>query len=428
MTHELKKAEHSVAEIKISLTKEELAPIKSKIVTELSKVVEIPGFRKGNAPLDKVEVAFKDRVVDGVVREILKEKFDKIVGEEKIKPVSSIYNVVTKMENGFEMDFKVDLYPEVTLGEYKGLTAERETFEMSDEILNKEIDNLLSSKAKLEDTTEGYKAEMGDVVDLAFEGFVDGVAFEGGKSNSYQLKLGTKSFIDSFEEQLVGYTTGQEGEVNVTFPAEYHVKELAGKPAVFKVKINSIKKFAKPELNDELAKEVGFESVVDLKTKITENIKNREEARIKNMFIGKLLQQVVANSKMEIPSSMVVREIENRMADMEQQLAMQGMNLEQYFKMTGMTREMMFNQIAPMAHNKVQIDLILAEIAKLEKVEISNEELEKKMEDVANMYRMTKEQLRQELIKAGNFDNFKASLENELRAEKAAEIVVNNAK
>ena len=428
MTHELKIAEHSVAEIKISLTKEELAPIKSKIVTELSKVVEIPGFRKGNAPLDKVEVAFKDRVVDGVVREILKEKFDKIVEEEKIKPVSSIYNVVTKMEDGFEMDFKVDLYPEVTLGEYKGLTAERETFEMSDEILNKEIDNLLSSKAKLEDTTEGYKAEMGDVVDLAFEGFVDGVAFEGGKSNSYQLKLGTKSFIDSFEEQLVGYTTGQEGEVNVTFPAEYHVKELAGKPAVFKVKINSIKKFAKPELNDELAKEVGFESVVDLKTKITENIKNREEARIKNMFIGKLLQQVVANSKMEIPSSMVVREIENRMADMEQQLAMQGMNLEQYFKMTGMTREMMFNQIAPMAHNKVQIDLILAEIAKLEKVEISNEELEKKMEDVANMYRMTKEQLRQELIKAGNFDNFKASLENELRAEKAAEIVVNNAK
>lgn len=428
MIHELKKVEHSAVEIKIALNKEEVAPIKEKIVAELAKVVEVPGFRKGNAPASKIEAEFKDRVEDEIVKEILKENLNNIVESEKVKPVSYVYDMKTSTENGFEINFKLDIYPEVTLGEYKGLTAEKESFEMNDEVLNKEIENILASRSKLEEAVEGYKAEMGDIVDLAFEGFVDGVAFDGGKADSYQLKLGTKSFIDTFEEQLVGYVAGQEGEVNVIFPAEYHVKDLAGKPAVFKVKINSIKRVVKPELTDELAKEFGFESVEDLKTKMTENIKTREENRVKNTYVGKLLQQIVANSKMDIPSSMVVREIENRLAEMEQQLSMQGMNLDQYFKMTGMTREQAFNQIAPMAHNKVQIDLVLAKIAEVEKLEISKEELDNKMEEIAKMYKMEKTQLQQELIKAGNLENFTTSLQNELLAEKTVDLIIKNAK
>ncbi len=428
MKHELKKIEHSAVEITLTLTAEELSPIKSEVIKTLATKVEVPGFRKGHAPLNKVEAAFADAIKEEVVDSILKANFEKIVAEEKIAPVSFIYDLVANMKDSLEITFKVDVYPEITLGEYKGLEVEKETFQMTDDLLDKEIENMLNAKSKLEDAPEGHKAEMGNTVDLAFEGFIDGVPFEGGKADSHQLKLGSKMFIDTFEDQLVGYTVGQEGEINVTFPAEYHAEALAGKPATFKVKINSIKTLAKPELTEEFAKEAGFESVEDLKAKKTAEITAREEARVQNNFVGKLIQKVVADSKVDVPKSMVVREVENRMAEMNQQLAMQGMDLDQYLKMTGMTKEQAFNQIAPMAHNKVQVDLVLEAIAKAENLEVTAEELNTKIEEIAKMYGMTKEQLEAELNKNSNLDEFNHSLKTESLAQKAVEVIVNNAK
>lgn len=428
MKHELKKIEHSAVEITLTLTAEELSPIKSEVIKTLATKVEVPGFRKGHAPLNKVEAAFADAIKEEVVDSVLKANFEKIVAEEKIAPVSFIYDLVANMKDSLEITFKVDVYPEITLGEYKGLEVEKETFQMTDDLLDKEIENMLNAKSKLEDAPEGHKAEMGNTVDLAFEGFIDGVPFEGGKADSHQLKLGSKMFIDTFEDQLVGYTVGQEGEINVTFPAEYHAEALAGKPATFKVKINSIKTLAKPELTEEFAKEAGFESVEDLKAKKTAEITAREEARIQNNFVGKLIQKVVADSKVDVPKSMVVREVENRMAEMNQQLAMQGMDLDQYLKMTGMTKEQAFNQIAPMAHNKVQVDLVLEAIAKAENLEVTAEELNTKVEEIAKMYGMTKEQLEAELNKNSNLDEFNHSLKTESLAQKAVEVIVNNAK
>ena len=428
MKHELKKIEHSAVEITLTLTAEELSPIKSEVIKTLATKVEVPGFRKGHAPLNKVEAAFADAIKEEVVDSVLKANFEKIVAEEKIAPVSFIYDLVANMKDSLEITFKVDVYPEITLGEYKGLEVEKETFQMTDDLLDKEIENMLNAKSKLEDAQEGHKAEMGNTVDLAFEGFIDGVPFEGGKADSHQLKLGSKMFIDTFEDQLVGYTVGQEGEINVTFPAEYHAEALAGEPATFKVKINSIKTLAKPELTEEFAKEAGFESVEDLKAKKTAEITAREEARIQNNFVGKLIQKVVADSKVDVPKSMVVREVENRMAEMNQQLAMQGMDLDQYLKMTGMTKEQAFNQIAPMAHNKVQVDLVLEAIAKAENLEVTAEELNTKVEEIAKMYGMTKEQLEAELNKNSNLDEFNHSLKTESLAQKAVEVIVNNAK
>ncbi|MGL4909603.1 MAG: trigger factor [Cetobacterium sp.] len=428
MKHELKKIEHSAVEIKITLTTEELSPIKSEVIKTLATKVEVPGFRKGHAPLNKVEAAFAEAVKEEVVEAALKANFEKVVAEEKIAPVSFIYDLVAEMKETLEMTFKVDVYPEITLGEYKGLEVEKETFEMNEELLNKEIENMLTAKAKLEDAAEGHKAEMGNTVDLAFEGFVDGVAFEGGKSDSHQLKLGSKMFIDTFEEQLVGYTVGQEGEINVTFPTEYHSEALAGKPATFKVKINSIKTLATPSLTEEFAVEAGFESVEDLKAKKTVEITAKEETRVKNNFVGKLIQKLVADSKVEVPKSMVVREVENRMAEMNQQLAAQGMDIDQYLKMTGMTKEQAFNQIAPMAHNKVQVDIILEAIAKAENLEVTAEELSTKVEDIAKMYGMTKEQLEAELVKNSNLEEFNHSIRTENLTQKAIEIIVNTAK
>ena len=428
MKHEIKKLENSAVEIKISLTAEEVSPIKNEVLGELASKAEVPGFRKGKAPLDKVEAQFKDALKEEVTEKVLHKYYEEVVKAENIMPISYIHSLVTNLNDSFDLTFKVDVYPTVELGEYKGLEAEKETFEMTEEVLNKELEIMVNSKSKLEDTEAGHKAEMGDTVDLAFEGFVDGVPFEGGKSESHTLKLGSKMFIDNFEDQLVGYTAGQEGEINVTFPEQYHAADLAGKPAVFKVKINAIKKLVVPELNEELAKELGFESIEDLKTKKTEEIKAREEARIKNEYIGKLLDKVAANSKVEVPFSMVATEVKNRISEMENQLSAQGIGMDMYLQMTGMDRAKLENQIAPMAAGKVKVDLILEAIAKAENLEVSEEEITAKMTEVAKYYGMDLAKLEEELKTHNNYDNFKYTLKGECMMQKAIDLLVENAK
>ena len=397
MKHEIKNLEHSAVEIKICLTGEELSPLKTEVLTAVAAKAEVPGFRKGKAPLDKVEAQFKDAVKEELTEKVLQKYYEEVVKEGNITPISYIHNVKVEMNENYELTFQVDVYPTVELGEYKGLEVEKETFEMTEEKLNKEIEIMVNSKSKLVDTEAGHKAVMGDTVDLAFEGFVDGVPFEGGKADSHVLKLGSKMFIDTFEDQLVGYEAGQEGEVNVTFPEQYHAANLAGKPAVFKVKVNSIKTLVTPELNDELAKELGFESVEDLKAKKAEEVKAREEARIKNEYIGKLLDKVAATSKVDVPFSMIATEVKNRISEMEQQLSAQGIGMDMYLQMTGMDRAKLESQIAPMAAGKVKVDLILEAIAKAENIEVSEDEVTAKMTEVAKYYGMDLAKLEEEL-------------------------------
>ena len=294
--------------------------------------------------------------------------------------------------------------------------------------LNEEIERMRNAKAELKDAEEGYQAQMGDTVDLAFEGFVDGVAFEGGKADSHLLKLGSNMFIPGFEDQLVGYTKGQEGEVNVTFPAEYHAANLAGKPAVFKVKINAVKLLNKPELNEEFAKANGFESVEDLKVKKSEEVAKRGEENAKNENRGKMLRKVTEASTVEVPQSLVIREVEAKLADLEQQLMMQGMDLNGYLKMTGMTMDTIYNQLAPMSENKVKMDLILDKISQVENLEVSEDEVKEKTEEVAKMYGMTPEILKEELDKAKRYESFINSIKTDLLMSKAIELIEANAK
>lgn len=428
MKHELKKLANSAVEIKISLTAEEVKPIKDEVTKELAKKVEVPGFRKGHAPISTIEAQFKDNIKEEVADKVLHKYYEEVIKAENIVPVSYISNLNVTLEDGFEATFTVDVYPEVKLGEYKGLEVEKETFEMTPEKLDEEIKIMLNSKSKLEDTEEGYKAQMGDTVDLAFEGFMDGVPFEGGKADSHMLKLGSKMFIDNFEDQLVGYTAGQEGEITVNFPAEYHAANLAGKPAVFKVKVNAIKKLTVPELNDEVAKEFGAESVEDLKAKTTERVTKREEERIKNQHVAKLLDKLAETTKVEVPVSMIASEVRARIAEMEQQFGAQGIKLDMYLQMTGMDLNQLQSQIAPMAAAKVKSDLMLAEIIKAEKLEVTDEEVNAKMEDLAKMYGMSFDQLKENLEKGNNFDNFKLSVKEECLMQKAIEVLVKNAK
>lgn len=428
MKHELKKLANSAVEITICLSAEEVKPVKEEVTKELSKKVEVPGFRKGHVPMATVETQFKDNIKEEVTDKVLHKYYEEVIKAENIMPVSYISNVNAKLDDTFEVTFTVDVYPEVKLGEYKGLEVAKETFEMTPEKLEAEIQMMLNSKSELKDTEEGYKAEMGDTLDLAFEGFIDGIPFEGGKSESHMLKLGSKMFIDNFEEQLVGYTAGQEGEVTVTFPAEYHAANLAGKPATFKVKVNAIKKLFTPELTDELAKEFGAESVEDLKTKISENIVKREEEQLKNQYIAKLLEKLAETSEVEIPVSMIASEVRARIHEMEQQLASQGLKLDMYLQMTGMDLNKLQSQLAPIAAAKVKSDLMLGEIIKAEKLEVSEEEINEKMTQLAQMYGMDLAKLEEELKKHNNLDNFKLSVKEECLMQKAIDVLVNNAK
>ena len=429
MKHEIKKLEKSAVEIVISLTKEEVAPLKKEILANAQKTVEIPGFRKGHAPIDQIEAKYAEGIKEELTDKVLKAYYPEVVKAEELKPVSPMYNVNVKNENEeFEVTLTVDVFPEVQLGEYKGLEIEKTIFEMTDEKLNEEIERMLTAKSQLKAAEEGHKAEMGDTVDLAFEGFVDGVAFEGGKADSHELKLGSKMFIGDFEEQLVGYTVGQEGEVNVTFPEEYHAKNLAGKPATFKVKINAIKVTEKPELNEEFAKANGFESVEDLKAKKREEVIKRGEENAKNENRGKLLRKVSEATTVEVPQSLVIREVEAKLADLEQQLMMQGMDLNGYLKMTGMTMDTIYHQMAPMCENKVKMDLILDKISRDEKLEVSEDEMKAKTEEVAKMYGMTPEILKEELDKTKKYESFVNSLRTDLLMSKAIEFIEANAK
>lgn len=429
MKHLVTRKENSAVEVVMTLAAAELAPVKGKILKALAEKVEVPGFRKGKAPIDQVEKNYADAVKEELVEEVLKANYSSVLEAEQIKPVSYIYNVKAEQKGEeFELSFMVDEFPAITLGEYKGIEVERRTAEFKEETLEQEIEAMLAQKKTEVEAAPDYKAEMGDKVDLAFDGSIDGVPFEGGKADSHELVLGSKMFIDTFEEQLVGYTVGQEGEVNVKFPENYGHAPLAGKPAVFKVKINAIKKIVKPELNDELAKELGFESVEDLKVQKKAEIMVREEQAIKNETIGKIMHKIAEATKMDIPQSMVMGEVENKLKEMEQHLAMQGANLDMYLNMMGKKIDEVAKEMMPMAHAKVKADLILEEIARKEGLTVTEEDMAAKMTEIAAMYGMDVPALEAELKKNNSLENFKNNLNVDITLSKAVEFVYNNAK
>lgn len=429
MTVEIKKLENSSVEIFVTLEGEAVKNNKNIVLNKIAKSVELPGFRKGKAPISTIEAKFKEEIKEEVADLIIREKYEEIINSNNLKPVEQLKTVSLNLtDDKFEATFVVDVYPEIILGEYKGLEAEKETFEMSDILLNNEIEELLEKSTKLVEAEEGYAAQLEDTITLDFEGFVDGEAFEGGKAEAYSLKLGSKSFIDTFEDQLVGYQVGQEGEVNVTFPKEYFKDELAGKPAIFKVKVTSIKKLVKPVLDDEFAKDNDFDSLEELKSKKQEEITERETQRIEAEYKNSIVNKAVENSTLMIPNSMIDREISYRLSEIENNLKMQGANLEMYMQMSGLTVEKLAEQIRPVAESKVKRDVVLDAIALAENIEANEEEIEEKMNKVAEIYNMELAKLKEELEKAGNLVNFMENIKADVRINKTVDVLVANAK
>ena len=402
----VKKLSETVYEVSATRSGEELKHLKKHVLVHF-KDAKVDGFRKGHVPADVLEKKFKKEIEGEILNHIISEEYRKAVEENNLSPIADIkLEKYEDNEDNVEVVFTIPVLPEITLGDYKSIKVEKEALDVNDEKVNAEIEIMRSNAGKLKEVADDEAAKDKDVANINFEGFVDGEAFDGGKAEGFDLTLGSKSFIDTFEDQIIGHKKGDEFDVNVTFPEEYHAENLKGKPAVFKIKLNSIKRKEEAELNEDLAKELGYDSVEDLKAKTKENLIKREETRIENEYKGKVVDAVVEGVNFEIPEAIVEREIQFQINRFAQQLQMQGMSLNQYFEMTGQNIEKMRESIKESAEKSVKRDLVLNEIAKAEKVEATEEEVNAELDRTALMYGMDREGLIAEVKKSGNYARF----------------------
>lgn len=389
------------------------------------KQVNVPGFRKGKMPRPMFEKRFGvESLYQDALDILLPEAYGSAIDETGIEPIDRPDIDIEQMEKGKELIFKatVQVKPEVTLGEYKGLEVEALDTNVTDEDVANELKTLQERQAELVVKEEGT-IENGDTVVLDFEGFVDGEAFEGGKAENHSLEIGSGSFIPGFEEQLVGLATGESKDVEVTFPEEYHAAELAGKPAVFKVTIHEIKGKELPALDDEFAKDVDdeVETLEALKEKIKTRLENSKKHEAEHHLRDTVVEKAAANAEVEIPDVMVNSEVNRMLQEFEQRLQMQGMNLELYFQFSGQDENALREQMKEEAVIRVRTNLTLEAIAKAENLEVTDEEVDSELENMAGMYNMTVDSIKQAL---GGLEGIKS----DLKLKKAVDFIVENKK
>ena len=413
-------------EVKLEITveAEKFENAMKKVYFQNAKYFNIPGFRKGKAPMNIVEKYYGAQIFyEDAFNEVATEAYEEALTENKIDVVSRPEVDIAQMEKGKDVIFTavVQTKPEVKLGKYKGIEIQKIEYKVDKKDVDHELEHMQEHNSRLV-TVDDRALENGDTATIDFEGFVDGVAFEGGKAEGHELEIGSGTFIPGFEEQLIGMELENEKEIKVTFPKEYFSKDLAGKDATFKVKLHDIKKKELPELDDEFAKDVSeFDTLEELKKSIKEKLTKNKEQREKYETEEAVLKAVCEDSKLDIPSGMIELEIDNMLKDFEQRLSYQGLNLEQYLKMIGKTEEEMRKEYEPQAIEAIKSRLVLEAIMKAEKIEASEEEIKAKMEEMAKSYGKDVE----ELSKNENLKNY---LAEGIKSEKALEFIVNNAK
>lgn len=424
----VKKLNETTYEVTVVKTGDEVKHLKEHVMTHFNGA-KVDGFRPGHVPQNVLEKKYKKEIEDEIVNHIVSDEYAKVVTENNLKPVDNVNLIKYENEDDkIELVFTIPVLPEIKLGEYKGVKAEKEKLDITEEKLNEEIERLRANAAKLKEVEEKTAAELNDVVNINFEGFIDGEAFEGGKAEGFDLTLGSKSFIDTFEEQITGHKKGDEFDVNVTFPENYGVANLSGKPALFKVKVNSIKRKEEAELNDDLAKELGYDSLEDLKSKTKENLTKREENRIESDFRNKVVEKVVESVSVEVPEQLVQKEIQYRMSEFAQQLQMQGMSIGQYFEMTGQNAEKMRETLKESAEKSIKAQLVLDEIAKVENISATDEDVNKEIEKMAEMYGVEKDAILNDVKKSGNYARFLDNTKYQIKNRKTIDFLVNEAK
>ena len=393
----------------------------SAVYHKQAKNITVPGFRKGKAPRAIIEKMYGAGVFyEDAINDLIPEAYTEAIAEAKLDVVGQPeFDVVSIDENGLVLSAKVYVKPEVEIKDYFGIKVEKEVAPATDEDVERELKMVQERNSREIEVTD-RAAEMGDTTVIDFEGFCDGVAFEGGKGTDYALKLGSGSFIPGFEEQIVGKSIDEEFDVNVTFPEEYHAADLAGKPAVFKVKIHAITKVEFPELDDEFAKDVSeFDTIDEYKADLKAKIEKRNEATATAAMEDKLVEALIEKLEADIPEPMFAAETENFVRDYDTRLRAQGLDLATYFKYTGMNLDMLREQMRPQAERQVKARLALEKIAALENVEVSEEDINAEYEKIAAAYNV-------------ELDQVKASIDSEaiaadMKVQKAMELVTKNA-
>ena len=411
------KNEHSMHYLEIAIDKETFDAAVDKVYRKQAKNINVPGFRKGKAPRSVIEKMYgKGVFFEDAINDLIPANYEAAVKEAGIEPVGQPeFDIVSLDDNGVVLSVKVAVKPEMKIADYKGIEVVKTVAEATDEEVEHELNTMRERNSRELEITEGA-AEMGDIVKIDFDGSVDGVAFDGGKGTDYSLKLGSGSFIPGFEEQIAGHVIGEEFDVNVTFPEDYHATELAGKPSVFKTKINAITRIELPVLDDDFAKDVSdFDTLDELKADMKAKIQERHDKQAENEMEEKLIEALIEKLEGEIPEAMFVAETENFVRDFDNRLRSQGMDMNMYFKYTGMTIENLREQMRPQAERQVKARLALETIAVAEAIEATEEEINAEYQRIADAYHIDVEQ-----VKAMIDD---ASIAADIKVKKAMDVV-----
>ena len=384
----------NVHEVSTKIEGEAWSKALDKAFAEKQKTVKVDGFRKGKVPREIFEKKFgKEALYAEAADMVLQQAYIQVMEESKLIPVvQPEVNLKSLGEDGVEFTFKIITKPEIKVNKYKGLNIKPEVVEVTDEEINHELGHLLERYTEL--VTKEGKVENGNIAIIDFEGFKDGVAFSGGKGENYSLEIGSNTFIPGFEEQIIGMEIGEERDLDLTFPENYGAEELAGAKVVFKVKVNEIKEKHFRELDEEFFEDLGMEGIDNedkLKEEIKGSIQAQKEMDAENAYVDNLFDAVAKNVEVDIPEEMVEEEINRLMGRFEEQMKMQGISLELYYQFTGSNEEALRSQMEKEAYKNVLYRLMLEEIMTLEKVEISEEEVDKEVEALANKYQMDKE-------------------------------------
>lgn len=386
------KKENNIVELEIAVGAEDLKAATDKVFRQKVKSINVPGFRKGKAPRAIIEKVYGGGIfMQDAVDELYPAAYEQAIEEMGIEPVENADVELVKLdqETGFTFKARVTVKPEVQIGEYKGLKAEKAPVSISDTQIDGQIERLRERNARIIEVDD-RAAQDGDVANIDFEGFVDGVAFEGGKAEGSDLTLGSHQFIAGFEEQIVGKNIGDTFDVEVTFPEEYHAEELQGKPAVFKVKLNAIKSKELPELDDEFAKDVSeFDTLDELKADIREKLQQTQAEKAEEEVENQLMDQILAHLEADIPECMYEHKITEGVQEFSYRLSAQGMNLEMYLQYTGMDMEQFRESFREQAIRQVKIRLALEKIAQLEGIVCTEEDYQAELVRIAELYEVT---------------------------------------
>ena len=426
MSVKVENLEHNMAKLTIEVSAEELEKALNTAYNKQKRQISVHGFRKGKVPRAMIEKMYGAEIFyEDAANELMQQTYPSAVDESGVDIVSRPTVDVVQIEKGkpFIYTAEVATRPEVTLGKYMGVTVTKIDTSVTEEEVEAELENQRNTNARTVTVTDRPVKE-GDTAVIDFEGFVDGVAFDGGKAENHSLEIGSHSFIDTFEDQLVGKNAGDEVEVNVTFPEEYQAADLAGKPAVFKVKINEIKAKELPELNDEFAQDVaGVDTLAEYKEELKKNLTEKKENEAKKTKEDEAIQKIIDKSKMDLPEAMIETQCETMVEEFAQRIAQSGLTMEQYLQFSGMTVDQLKDQVRPEATTRIQSSLVLEQIAKEENIEVTDADIDAEVEKMAKAYGMEADKLKEYMG-----DAEKESMKKDLAITKAVDLVMDNVK